>query len=79
MAINPMFLMQIKGEMEKFNARHPKLRMFFADAMGRCESGDVLEISLTKADGSRLRTNFRVTDEDKALIENLIGTVSGMK
>lgn len=77
MAFNPMFLMQIKGEVEKFNQRHPKLQMFFADAIHRMNTGDVLEISLTKPDGSRMRTNIKVTDEDRQLLQNLINTLGG--
>ena len=77
MAVNPMFLMQIKGELDRFNQRHPKFQMFFADAMQRMDSDDVLEISLTKPDGSRMRTNIKITDEDKHLLQNLIGTMGG--
>lgn len=69
--MNPMFLMQLKGELEKFNTRHPKLQMFFADAMRKMDTNDVLEISLTKPDGSKMRTNIRVSAEDKQLLQNL--------
>ena len=72
MAINPMMLMKLKGELEAFNTRHPKLQMFLTDATNRTEAGDVLEISLTKPDGSRIRTNIRVTPEDKALFESFL-------
>jgi hypothetical protein len=74
--MNPMFLMQLKGEIEKFNTRHPKLQMFFADAMQRMDTGDVMEISLTKPDGSKMRTNIKVTAEDKQLLQNLTSSLT---
>jgi hypothetical protein len=74
--MNPMFLMQIKGEIDKFNQRHPKLQLFFADAMQRMDTNDVLEISLTKPDGTRMRTNIKVSAEDKQLLQNLTDSLS---
>jgi hypothetical protein len=74
--MNPMFLMQIKGEIDKFNQRHPKLQLFFADAMQRMDTNDVLEISLTKPDGTRMRTNIKVSAEDKQLLQNLTESLS---
>lgn len=73
--MNPMFLMQIKSELEAFNSRHPKLQLFFRDAIKKTEAGDVMEISLTKADGSKMRTNIRISPEDKSLLENLMGSI----
>ena len=73
MNINPMMLLQLKGEADKFKARHPKLELFFMDAVARMDAGSVLEVSLTASDGQKIRTNFRVTDEDKALFEQLKG------
>lgn len=71
MNINPMMLLQLKGEADKFKERHPKLELFFLDAVGRMEVGSVLEVSLTAADGQKMRTNFKVTAEDKKLFEEL--------
>lgn len=75
MAFNPKFLIQIKGDIEKFNQRHPKLQMFFADAMQRMNTGDVLEISLTNPNGNRMRTNIKLTDEDRQLLQKLNDTL----
>lgn len=71
MSINPMMFLQLKGEADKFKERHPKLELFFLDAVGRMEVGSVLEVSLTAADGQKMRTNFKVTAEDKKLFEEL--------
>lgn len=76
MAINPMMLMQMKSKLEGFNSRHPKLKLFFADVFGRLDEGDVLELSVTKADGRKIRTNFKVTSEDKELLKDLTSMIS---
>lgn len=75
MNINPMELLQMKGELQGFNERHPKLQMFFADASNRLDTGSVLEISVTDPQGNRIRTNIRVTPEDKALLQKLTSLI----
>lgn len=79
MNINPMMLMKLKGELEGFNSRHPKFKRFFGDVASKTEAGEVFEISLTKNDGTKIRTNIRISPEDKALFENLIGSLGGKK
>lgn len=76
MAFNPMALLQIKEKAESFNSRHPKLAMFFKDAGNRIDTGAVLELSVTTPDGNKIRTNFRVCEEDKeflAMLTSLAG------
>lgn len=75
MNINPMMLLQLKGEADKFKNRHPKLELFFMDAVSRMDTGSVLEVSLTTSDGQKIRTNFKVTDEDKSLFEQVKGAM----
>lgn len=72
MAFNPMALLQIKEKAEGFNSRHPKLAMFFKDAGNRIDTGAVLELSVTTPDGNKIRTNFRVCEEDKEFLAMLI-------
>lgn len=71
MNINPLQLMQMKGELDSFKERHPKLELFFMDAIGKVDVGSVLEVSVTSPLGNKIRTNFRVTPEDKMLMEKL--------
>lgn len=71
MNINPGALFKMKEMTEGFNARHPKLAMFFADAGNRIQPGAVLELSVTDVNGDKIRTNFRVTQEDKELLDTL--------
>lgn len=76
MTFNPMALLQIKEKAEGFNSRHPKLAMFFKDAGSRIDTGAVLELSVTTPDGNKIRTNFRVCEEDKeflAMLTSLAG------
>lgn len=75
MNINPMMLLQLKGEADKFKNRHPKLELFFLDAVNRMDTGSVLEVSLTTSDGQKIRTNFKVTEEDKNLFEQVKGAM----
>lgn len=76
MNINPLMLMQIKGEIDSFKERHPKLELFFADAVNRIDTDSVLEISVTSPQGNKIRTNIKITPEDKALIEKLGGMLN---
>lgn len=71
MNINPNALFKMKEMTEGFNARHPKLSMFFSDAGNRIQPGAVLELSVTDVNGDKIRTNFRVTQEDKELLDTL--------
>lgn len=76
MAINPMMLMGLKSKLDGFNSRHPKLQMFFVDVFGKLNEGDVLELSVTKADGRKIRTNIKVTTEDMELLQDLTSMIS---
>ena len=76
MAFNPMALLQLKEQVEGFNSRHPKLAMFFNDAGARIDTGAVLEISVTTVSGEKIRTNFRVAEEDKELFSMLSSIIN---
>lgn len=73
--MNPMALLKIKEMADGFNARHPKLSLFFRDARGKIDTGAVLELSVTTPNGEKIRTNFRVADEDKELLEAISSLV----
>ena len=76
MAFNPMARLQLKEKVEGFNSRHPKLAMFFNDAGARIDTGAVLEISVTTVSGEKIRTNFRVAEEDKELFSMLSSVIN---
>lgn len=79
MAFNPMALLQIKEKAEGFNSRHPKLAMFFRDASNRIDTGAVLEVSVTDVSGNKIRTNFRVCEEDKEFLAMLTSLTNQSK
>ncbi len=76
MNMNPMEILKLKGTLDGFNARHPKLIHFFRDAGPKINTGSVLELSVTSPDGNKIRTNIRVTDEDKELFASLAQIVT---
>lgn len=65
MAINPMNLMKLKGRFDIFNSQHPKFPAF-CKAVNRqmLEPGMILEITAKSADGRKLETNLRLTEDD---------------
>lgn len=75
MAINPMELLSLRGDLQAFDQRHPKLKMFLSDASTRLDTGAVLEISVTDPQGNKIRTNFRVMEEDKQMLQKLFSLV----
>lgn len=73
MGINPMKLMQYRGEWEKFLQRHPKLPGFFSRVrMEEMQEGTVFELRIKPPEGGELVSNIRLTEEDARLIEELM-------
>ena len=73
--MNPMALLKIKEMADGFNARHPKLGLFFRHVGSKIDTGAVLELSVTTPNGEKIRTNFKVTDEDKELLQAISSLV----
>lgn len=78
MAFNPMKLIQMQNTWKAFVARHPKLPMFF-QAVGKqaLMEGTVLEIKVTKPDGTNMVTNLKLSDEDLDAIRQVQETFKG--
>ncbi|MBQ0000889.1 MAG: hypothetical protein KBT01_05050 [Clostridiales bacterium] len=68
MAMNPMMLLKIKGMLDGFNQRHPRVLPFAKDASGRIQEGSILEVTVTDPSGHSITSNIRVTAEDMELI-----------
>lgn len=68
MAMNPMMLMKMKGMLEGFQKRHPRVLPFLKDASGRIQEGSVIEVTVTGPDGHSITSNIRVTAEDMELL-----------
>lgn len=79
MNINPMEILKLKGTLDGFNSRHPKLICFLRDVGPKIDAGSVLELSVTGPNGEKTKTNIRVAQEDKELLESLAQLVANNK
>lgn len=72
MNINPMKFMTLKGEISRFQERHPKIFQF-CRAMGQeaLKEGTVIEIQVTTAEGKSYSSNLKLNQDDIRLIEEL--------
>lgn len=72
MGFNPMKLMQMQNTWKAFVSRHPKLPMFFrAVGSQALLEGTVLEIKVTKPDGTNMVTNLKLSNEDLDAIRQI--------
>lgn len=70
--VNPASIMKIMGLKNQFTANHPKFAAFFERMVSQgVGEGDIIEIAVTKVDGTPITANMRVTQEDLALLEEL--------
>lgn len=72
MSINPMALLGLKGDFDKFKDNHPKF-LQFAKAFTRAgiQEGTIMECKVITADGQELQTNIKITADDLELFEKL--------
>lgn len=70
--VNPAAIMKLMGAKNKFEQAHPKFAAFFKTVVAQgINEGDVIEITVTKADGTPITANMRVQQSDIELIEDL--------
>lgn len=70
--MNPMALMKIMNAKNKFNARHPKFGAFLNAAFaGGIQEGTIIEMKVTKPDGTEMTTNLKVNQSDLELLQEL--------
>lgn len=68
--MNPMKLLELKPQWEKFNATHPKVAPFLrAVTANGVEEGTVIDINITTPEGKNFASNIKVTESDLDLIE----------
>ena len=72
MNMNPMALLALKSDFDKFKNNHPKF-LQFAKAFTKAgiQEGTVMECKVITADGREFQTNIRVTADDLELLEKL--------
>lgn len=72
MSINPMVLLGLKGDFDKFKNNHPKF-LQFAKAFTKAgvQEGTIMECKVITVDGQELQTNIKITADDLELFEKL--------
>ncbi len=74
MAINPMQLMGMRSDFEKFRNNHPKFIQFVqAMAQGGLQEGTILECKVINPDGREMQANIKISQDDLELIQKIKG------
>lgn len=72
MALNPIQLMGLKNDFERFKDNHPKFIQFVqAMAQNGIQEGTILECKVIGPDGQEIQANIKITREDLALFQKL--------
>ena len=72
MGMNPAAIMKLLEGKRRFDDTHPKVSRFLGDLMRNgVKKGDVIDVVITRPDGSKVSTNMMVQDSDLELIESL--------
>ena len=70
--MNPAALMKIMGLKNQFESEHPRFAQFISDVIRTgISEGSVVEITLTRPDGSKTTTNMKVKASDIELVNEL--------
>lgn len=72
MAMNPAMLMTVMNDIKTFEKNHPRFASFFKDVV-RCgvPCDSIIEIKVTKPDGSESVANMKVTQSDLDIVNDL--------
>ena len=72
MALNPMQLIGLKNDIEKFKNNHPRFIQFLKGiAQDGMKEGTVLECKVITPEGKEMQTNIKITQEDLELVQKL--------
>ncbi len=72
--MNPAAIMQMLEGKRKFDQTHPKFSRFMSDLVrDGVKQGDVIDVVITRSDGSRVNANMMVQESDLELLESLKG------
>ena len=70
--MNPMALMKIMNAKNKFHASHPTFGAFlYAAFAGGIQEGTIIEMKVTKPDGTEMTTNLKIKQSDLELLQEL--------
>lgn len=73
MAFNPMNLMKMKGRYQTFRQQHPKFIPFLKSCESSTVEGAVVELSVTAPGGEKKTANIKLTADDIATLNMLLG------
>lgn len=69
---NPADIMKLMAFKNKFQAAHPKFVAFLGDTAKKGVSeGDIIEVTIVKADGTKTTANMKVTSDDVSMVDEL--------
>lgn len=70
--INPAMIFQMKSMWDRFERDHPKFPRFLRVVGTECmESGTIIEISVTRADGEHITSNIKLNEDDMEMIRTM--------
>ena len=70
--INPASIMKMAAAGKRFEGNHPKFAAFFKAIMTQgVTEGTIIEIKVTKPDGTNLVGNMKVMADDIALLDEI--------
>lgn len=78
--VNPAAIMKLMGAKNQFEETHPKFAAFFQSVLTQgIEEGSVIEITVTKPDGTPTTANMRVQSSDIELVQGLKDLAAGQQ
>lgn len=70
--LNPTKMLRLKNAWQSFTASHPKFPKFLqAVSQSAVQEGTVIEISVTRPDGTSLASNVKLTASDMQLFREI--------
>ncbi len=68
--MNPMKIMQLKGNIDRFKKEHQKMLSFFKTISKKAMAeGSVLEIKVTSTEGKEYVANIKLTQNDMEIVK----------
>lgn len=70
--LNPLTMMKLNQEKNKFISNHPKFASFVKNIFSRkIEAGTIIEITVKRPGENPITSNMKVTESDIELLENV--------
>ena len=72
--VNPAAIMKLMGAKSRFEQAHPKFAAFFKQTLTQgIPVGSVIEITVTRPDGTPITANMRGQEADMELLQGIKG------